>query len=97
MTPLISKSLRLLGTLVLGTALHTLAAPFAATDAEAACVSGVASNDVLNIRNGAGGSYNIVGFIRPGKCGVVTGRRQGNWVWVDYGRGGYVHSRYLRD
>ena len=53
MTPLISKSLRLLGTLVLGTALHTLAAPFAATDAEAACVSGVASNDVLNIRNTA--------------------------------------------
>jgi len=97
MTPLISKSLRLLGTLVLGIALHTLAAPFAATNAEAACVSGVASNDVLNIRNGAGGSYNIVGFIRPGECGVVTERRQGNWVWVDYGRGGYVHSRYLRD
>jgi len=63
--------------------------------AEAACVRGVASNDVLNIRSGPGTGYRIVGFIRPGECGVVTGRRSGNWIYVDYGRGGFVSARFL--
>lgn len=65
------------------------------TDASAACVRGVASNDVLNIRSGPGTGYRIVGFIRPGECGVVTGRREGRWIWVDYGRGGFVNAKYL--
>jgi N-acetylmuramoyl-L-alanine amidase len=96
MKTLFAKMIRLLGGVTLGVALHTIVIPLVATDAEAACVTGVASNDVLNIRNGPGAKYNIVGSIRPGECGVVTGRRSGNWVWVDYGYGGYVHSRYLR-
>ena len=35
-------------------------------------------------------------FIRPGECGGVTGRRSDNWIWVDYGKGGFVNKRYLR-
>ncbi len=95
MKTLFAKSSRLLAALVLGTAFFAVSAA-TVTDAQAACVSGVASNDVLNIRTGPAASYNIVGFIRPGACGVVTGRREGNWIWVDYGRGGFVHSAYLR-
>ena len=96
MKTLFAKSGRLLTVLVLGAAFYAVAATAAVTDAKAACVSGVASNDVLNIRTGPAASYNIVGFIRPGECGVVTGRREGRWIWVDYGRGGFVHTRYLR-
>ena len=96
MKTVLEKFASLLGALVLGAMLHMFAAPFVATGANAACVTGVARNDVLNIRNGPGGSFNIVGSIRPGEGGVVTGRRSGSWIWVDYGRGGYVHSRYLR-
>jgi len=96
MKTLFAKSGRLLTALVLGAACFAVSAPAAVSDAQAACVSGVASNDVLNIRTGPAASYNIVGFIRPGECGVVTGRREGNWIWVDYGRGGFVHSAYLR-
>ena len=96
MKTLFAESTRVFGTLALGAVLHAVATPLVATDANAACVTGVASNDVLNIRNGPGANYNIVGSIRPGECGVVTGRRSGNWIWVDYGHGGYVHSRYLR-
>lgn len=96
MKTLLAKSVRLLGTLALGTVLHTVVTPIVATDADAACVSGVASGDVLNIRSGPGANFKIVGSIRPGECGIVTGNRSGSWIWVDYGRGGYVHTRYLR-
>lgn len=96
MKTLFAKSGRLLAALTLGAAFFAISAPATLTDAQAACVSGVASNDVLNIRTGPASSYNIVGFIRPGECGVVTGHREGNWIWVDYGRGGFVHSAYLR-
>ena len=96
MTTLFAKSARLLGALTLGVAFHMLAAPVVATDANAACVSGVARNDVLNIRSGPGTGYGVVGFIGPGECGVVAGRREGKWIWVDYGRGGFVNKRYLR-
>ncbi|ODR96279.1 hypothetical protein AUC70_15425 [Methyloceanibacter stevinii] len=96
MKTLFANSGRLLAALTLGAAFFAISAPATLTDAQAACVSGVASNDVLNIRTGPASSYNIVGFIRPGECGVVTGRREGNWIWVDHGRGGFVHSAYLR-
>ena len=96
MKTLFAKTARLLGALALGAALHTIATLLVATEANASCVTGVASNDALNIRNGPGAKYNIVGAIHPGECGVVTGRRSGNWIWVDHGHGGYVHSRYLR-
>jgi uncharacterized protein YgiM (DUF1202 family) len=96
MKTLFEKSRRLLTALVFGAAFFAVSAPATVTDAQAACVSGVASNDVLNIRTGPAASYSIAGFIRPGECGVVTGRREGSWIWVDYGRGGFVHTRYLR-
>ena len=92
----LARTTRLLAALVFGAALYLLAAPLVVTNAIAACVTGVASNDVLNIRSGPGANYAIVGFIRPGECGIVTGQRSGNWIWVDYGPGGYVHTRYLR-
>lgn len=92
-TPL---AVHFLAALTLAAILHGVAVPVASTSAEAACVSGVASNDVLNIRSGPGASYNIVGSIRPGECGIVTGNRSGRWIWVHYGQGGYVHTRYLR-
>jgi len=95
-TSLFAASARVVGALALGVAFFAISAPAAVTDAKAACVSGVASNDVLNIRSGPNASYDIVGFIRPGECGIVTGLREGRWIWVDYGRGGFVHTRYLR-
>ena len=70
-------------------------APF--TSAEAACVRGVASNDVLNIRSGPGTGHRIIGFFRPGECGIVTGGRVGRWVFVNYGNGGYVSAKFLKD
>ena len=92
----LARMARFLRAPLCGAVLCVFAAPVVASDAEAACVTGVASNDVLNIRSGPGAQYSIVGFIRPGECGIVTGQRSGNWIWVDYGRGGYVHTRYLR-
>ena len=50
----------------------------------------------LNGRSGPGTGYGVVGFIGPGECGVVAGRREGKWIWVDYGRGGFVDKRHLR-
>ena len=91
-----AKSGRLLGALALGSALFAVSAPATVTGAHAACVSGVASNDVLNIRSGPSTRFDIVGFIRAGECGVVTGLRHGSWIWVDYGKGGFVNKRYLR-
>ncbi len=97
MTTLFAKSARLLGALTLGVAFHMLAAPVVATDANAACVSGVARNDVLNIRSGPGASYGVVGFIRPGECGGARDRAPRGEM--DLGRlwpGGFVNKRYLR-
>ncbi|MEM7399548.1 MAG: SH3 domain-containing protein [Pseudomonadota bacterium] len=96
LSSLFAKSARLLGALALGATLFAASAPLTGTEAQAACVTGVASNDVLNIRSGPSTRFEITGFIRPGECGVVTGQREGNWIWVDYGKGGYVNKRYLR-
>lgn len=61
-----------------------------------ACVVGVASNDVLNVRAGPGTSNRIVGIIPPDACGVTLGRRSGNWVRVNYrGLVGWASSRFL--
>ena len=53
-----------------------------------ACVSGVASNDVLNIRAGRGTRFGIVGFITPHRCGVYVTQTRGGWARVQ--TGGYV-------
>ena len=92
----LARTTRLLAEPASGVVLCLLATVLVVTGANAACVTGVASNDVLNIRSGPGANYAIVGFIRPGECGIVTGQRSGNWIWVDYGPGGFVHTRYLR-
>ena len=66
--------------------------------AEAACVRGVASNDVLNMRAYASTSAEIVGAIRPGRCGVRIRDRSGNWLRVSVGGyTGWVNGRYIRD
>ncbi len=61
-------------------------------------VTGVAYNDVLNIRSGPSVKYRIVGSIPPGSaCVVRTGPRRGKWVKVSYAfEKGWVNSRYLR-
>ncbi len=89
---------RLFSIALVGAAFLTLASPLLphlVSESDAACVRGVRSNDVLNIRSGPGAKFRIVGFIRPRTCGVSTGQRQGRWVWVDYGRGGFVNARFL--
>lgn len=68
----------------------------ASSAAEAACVRGVASNDVLNMRTRPSASAPIVGAIRPGRCGVSIRRRSGNWLRVRVGGySGWVSARYI--
>ncbi len=66
--------------------------------ASAACVSGVASWDVLNMRSGPSARYRIVGAIPANACGVriYWSRCSGNWCKVRYaGRRGWVNMRYI--
>ena len=58
--------------LVAGSAFYT-------TSAEAACVVGVRSNDVLNMRSYGSTRAAIVGVLRPGACGVTIRQRSGRW------------------
>lgn len=68
-------------------------------------VVGVASNDVLSIRSGAGTSHGIVGTAAPGATGIwITGRIQtlpSGAVWVQLrdsrlpGGVGWVNGRFL--
>lgn len=61
-----------------------------------ACVSGVASNDVLNIRAGRGTRFGIVGFIRPRQCGVYVTKVRGRWARVrSNGNVGWVAKKFL--
>jgi uncharacterized membrane protein len=63
-------------------------------------VTGVAADDVLNIRKGPGASAAKVGEYRPGESGIRIYRRKGNWALT--GRydpknpEGWVHARYLK-
>lgn len=61
-------------------------------------VSGVASNDVLNIRTEPRVSSAIIGFFRPHESGVVVTALSpdGRWGRVNYyERSGWSHMRYL--
>lgn len=63
-------------------------------------VSGVAANDVLNIRKGPSASTAKVGSYSPRDSGIYIVRRAGNWALVgraDHARpDGWVHMRYLK-
>lgn len=49
--------------------------------------------DMLNIREGAGVSAPVVGWLKTGSPVVVTGVASG--VWVEIASGGWVHGGYL--
>lgn len=69
---------------------------FFTSSAEAACVIGVRSNDVLNMRSYASTRAAIVGVLRPRACGVTIRKRSGNWGLIRHrGRQGWVNLRYL--
>ncbi|MGF1651444.1 MAG: SH3 domain-containing protein [Hyphomicrobiaceae bacterium] len=84
-------------------ALLALPALFASTPSWAcACcgtwkVTGVASNDVLNIRSGPGVSYAKIGSIPPDTaCVWKSAGCSGNWCRVSYaGVEGWANTRYL--
>jgi hypothetical protein len=61
-------------------------------------VTGIAQNDVLNIRGSPGSQSEIVGAIPPnGRDVKIVGAPEGDWVPIDYySQRGWVHSRYLR-
>lgn len=61
-------------------------------------VTGVASNDQLNIRKGPGTRYQVIdGIPAASACVIKTGKRRGKWAEITYaGSKGWVHSRYLR-
>lgn len=60
-------------------------------------VVGVASNDVLNVRNGPSASHKIVGFIPPDGTGVdAEGEDGAKWWRVQYkGVSGWANMDYL--
>ncbi len=71
---------------------------FYSTSAEAACVVGVRSNDVLNMRSYASTRAAIVGILQPRACGVSIRQRSGNWGLVRYrGRQGWVNLRFISE
>ena len=61
------------------------------------CVINVRSDDRLNVREGPGAYYDIVGRWRYAKCGIVVERRcGGSWCRVEDGHiAGWVNRRYL--
>ena len=86
--------------LVAAAALFTVASPLTIKPAHAACVTGVASWDVLWMRAGPSVRYRRIGGIGPGACGVRvywrTCVRGGRWCKVRYrGRTGWVNMRYI--
>lgn len=61
-------------------------------------VTGVAYNDVLNIRAWPSPKSRIVGHIPPNGEGVEIVRRKGRWGLVEYdGIEGWSHTGYLRE
>ncbi len=69
-----------------------------ASSAQAACVVGVPSWDVLWIRSGPSTRFGKVGAIPSDACGVRVfwGRCRGSWCRVRYrGVSGWAFTRYL--
>jgi uncharacterized membrane protein len=60
-------------------------------------VVGVASDDVLNVRAGPGGTHPVVGQLAPGARGVEVIRADGNWGMVNVSEtAGWASLRFLR-
>jgi uncharacterized protein YraI len=60
-------------------------------------VAGVASDDVLNVRDGPSADYRATGAILPDAVGVhIVGRCQAEWCPISHrGLTGWVNSFYL--
>lgn len=59
-------------------------------------VTGVAADDVLNIRERPDASAPIIGALRPDATGVEVVGERGAWMQVNTAeRSGWVHGRYL--
>ena len=71
---------------------------FYSTSAEAACVVGVRSNDVLNIRSRPSGASRIKGVVPPGSCRMRVYQRGARWSRISYrGVFGWVSNRFVRE
>jgi LysM repeat protein len=88
----------LLAALVLGASY-----PEGATAAEAQLAAGPTATVTayaLNVREGPGMTYRVIGWVRRGEVVELTGYRDGAALWVQIklprGALGWVHSRYLR-
>ncbi|MCQ0987001.1 SH3 domain-containing protein [Jiella marina] len=63
-------------------------------------VTGIAYNDVLNVREGPGTDYRIIDGLHDGDSGIFIERcvRHASWCLINYGgdgRRGWVASRFL--
>ena len=63
---------------------------------KAGVVTGVASNDYLNVRSSANTSSSVIGKLANGETIIITGK-DGEWYRVDCnGKTGYVYEKYIR-
>lgn len=78
--------------------LAAFAAPLAAEDLPAIySVTGVAANDVLNIRAAPDSAARIIGSFSPDATGIEVIAESDGWASVNSGEGlGYVAARFLR-
>ncbi len=62
-------------------------------------VVNVAQGDMLNVREGPGAQFSVIGRLRPGEaCIIKNGQRSGSWIHVDAndsGHSGWVNERFL--
>ncbi|MBB4003226.1 SH3 domain-containing protein [Aurantimonas endophytica] len=91
--------MRLLGLALLAGAALASSSALAASPipGEEHCVVNVASDDVLNLRDGRGTSARVLTGKRYGSCGIiVTDACQGSWCPVDDGHyQGWVSGRFI--
>lgn len=60
------------------------------------CVINVRSDDRLNVREGPGVGYEVIGRWRYAKCGIIVERCRGSWCRVEDGHiAGWAHRHYL--
>ena len=93
----LAATLAVLGVIVVG--VNTADARY--TGSGPACVTGVASNDRLNIRSAPTVGSRIVGTFGHRQCGFNIEAVEGNWTYVrgsSRGRNvqGWVNNRFLR-
>lgn len=75
----------------------SLGLPAASANAETVEVTGVAADDVLNLRAEPRTGAALVGALAPATSGVETMKQSGSWTYVRFGQQeGWASSRYLR-